>query len=71
MDITIEQLAALNPGNVIETVGLFPGLSKEPLTWEYLGTLSGKSQFRVSYIEVFVGHMHAQIKDGELSWAMV
>lgn len=49
-------LVGLKPGDVIEAGKLFPALTDEPLTWEFLGRLNGEWQFRVSCCEVYLGH---------------
>lgn len=66
--IDLELVQGLKPGQVIETQGIFPGISPEKLVWEYLGSLSGKHQFRLSYCGVHVGHRTASVEDGELRW---
>jgi hypothetical protein len=71
MNLTTEQLESLRPGDVIETGGIFPGLSKEQCVWEYLGTLLGMSQFRVRYMGISIGHVNATVKGDQVEFKMV
>ena len=71
MKISIDQLKALSPGDVCETGGLFPGINKEACAWEYLGSLAGIAQFRVSYMGVPISHMNGKVVGDKITWTKV
>ena len=68
MLLTPEEFGQLKVDDTIETTGLFPPLSKEPLVLKVAERSETKVDFVVTYFGVTLGRWQAENDQGRITW---